>query len=103
MTRLRGPSCPEGAPDSLLPVLGGNGEVMQIAPPPVVAADDRADDSAVPARDEAQAGVALQVAPERLRRIGVSQRQPLGGYPELEHGRYVGGLHRRNLGHTDES
>lgn len=50
------------AADAAAPVVGAYREVLQVAPTTVVAGKDAADDGICVATDEAQAGVAFEVA-----------------------------------------
>lgn len=71
-----------------------HGEVMQVAAPSFVTAQHSANDPTGVPRDEAEAGIALEVGGKLLRRVGLVQADTLGRGPEREHFREIGGRHR---------
>jgi len=72
-------------------------QVMQIAAPPVVAAEHGADDLALGPRHEAQARIPREVGFDRGARVGFVQADTLGALPEAQHGVVVRNPHGRDF------
>ena len=70
---------------------GNDRQMVQVAPPAVVSAEDGADDDTIGVRrDQAQAGIASQIGGDGLARIGIAETDAFARAPQREHRVVVG-------------
>jgi len=88
----------ERAAQTLFAVGFGHGEMMQIAAPAIVSAQDRADDLVAADRDPAQTGIPVQEGGDAFAGVGFIEAHAFGGLPELQHGVVIGRGHGAQFG-----
>src|SRR5262245_11306359 len=89
---------PEERPrDAAPPVARRDGEVMQVAAPPIVAAEDGTDQHVARSRDHAQGRVPLEERCDAVRGVRLAQADSRARLPESEYLGVVRGGHRVDL------
>ena len=82
-------------PQATASILRQDSQVMQITPPPIVAAEHGTDQPRAISGDQAEAWIPIQEGPKLLWGVGFVQSHPFRLAPQIEHGFEIAGCHGR--------